>query len=86
VDQVNARLYGVSEIAALLGEKPNTVYKRFTRRKMPPPTQVLAMGPVWSGHRIERWIEDTIAGRKARAERETERAPASSRGQTGRNA
>jgi predicted DNA-binding transcriptional regulator AlpA len=79
-------LYGVTEIAELLGAKPNTIYKRHTRGQMPPPLATLAMGPVWSGARIERWIEEQRqAGQEARRKK-NDGAPASSRGQTGRNA
>jgi len=83
---MTARLYGVTEIAKAVGAKPNTVYQQYRRGKLPQPDAELAMGPVWMGRRIERWIEDTIAGAEARRQRDKERAPASSRGQTGRNA
>ena len=55
-------VYGVSEIAAALGVPRNTVTQWYRRGKLPQPDAELAMGPVWSGRRIERWIEKTRQG------------------------
>ena len=52
------RLYGISEIAAALSVPRNTVAQWYRRGNMPQPDVELAMGPVWTGRRIERWIED----------------------------
>lgn len=53
-------IYGVTEIAKILGEKPGTVanWVRFERHGIPRPTVHLSMGPVWAGKAIERWIEE----------------------------
>lgn len=51
------RLYGIAEIAAAIGAKSNTVAAWYRRGKLPTPSAVLAMGPVWTGARIDRWIE-----------------------------
>jgi len=59
-------VYGIAEIAAALGARPQTVAQWYRRGKLPQPDAELAMGPVWSGRRIERWIEtretQTIGG------------------------
>jgi predicted DNA-binding transcriptional regulator AlpA len=49
----------VSEIAEALGVSRNTVAQWYRRGKLPEPDRMLAMGPVWTGRRIERWIEKT---------------------------
>jgi uncharacterized protein YjcR len=51
------KLYGVSEIAAALGVRPNTVRVWRTRGKLPPPDHVLAMGPVWEARTIRPFVE-----------------------------
>jgi predicted DNA-binding transcriptional regulator AlpA len=56
-EAMTARLYGIAEIAAALGVPRNTVAQWLKRGKLPQPDAELAMGPVWSGRRIERWIE-----------------------------
>ncbi len=50
------RLYGVKEIAEVLGERRQTVSVWHQRRKLPPPTEVLSVGPVWLAEVIEPWI------------------------------
>jgi uncharacterized protein YjcR len=59
-DEVPApvKLYGINEIAEALGARPQTVAQWYRRGKLPEPDEVLAMGPVWKGVRIERWIEE----------------------------
>ena len=52
------RLYGIAELAAALGVAPNTVAQWYRRGKLLEPDEVLAMGPVWKGARIERWLEE----------------------------
>jgi MerR-like DNA binding protein len=54
-------LYGIAEIAQAIGVSPNLVKQWHRRGKLPPPTAVLAMGPVWTGRRIEAWIAERRA-------------------------
>lgn len=49
-------LYGIAEIAAALGVTPGLVSQWRKRGKLPEPSAELAMGPVWTGDRIEFWI------------------------------
>jgi hypothetical protein len=51
------RLYGITEIAEAVGQSPNLVKQWHKRGKLPNPSAVLAMGPVWSARVIEPWIE-----------------------------
>lgn len=54
------RAYGIAEIAAALDQRPQTVAQWYRRGKLPPPSAVLAMGPVWTGTKIEAWIESRL--------------------------
>jgi hypothetical protein len=49
--------YGISELAAAVSRPGNLIRQWHHRGKLPAPTAVLAMGPVWSGEAIENWIE-----------------------------
>lgn len=51
------RLYGVREIAAELGVRPNTVAVWKHRGELPPPDAVLSTGPVWAASTIRPFIE-----------------------------
>jgi hypothetical protein len=51
------KLYGIREIADELGERPNTVSVWYHRGKLPVPSFILAMGPVWTERRIRPFIE-----------------------------
>jgi len=57
------KLYGVAEIAMALGVDRRKVAMWRTRGKLPPPTQVLSTGPVWTAADIEPWIADQIERR-----------------------
>ena len=50
------RLYGIKEIAEVLGERRQTVSVWHQRRKLPIATDVLSTGPVWLAEVIEPWI------------------------------
>lgn len=50
------RLYGITEIARELGIPSNTVKQWHRRGKLPKPSAVLAMGPVWSARVVEPWL------------------------------
>lgn len=50
------KIYGTTELAQAVGARPRTVSMWHRRGKLPKPTAELAMGPVWTGREIERWI------------------------------
>lgn len=56
------KLYGIQEIADELKAKPGTVAQWFRRGKLPQPTQVLAMGPVWTDRRIRPFLMEKRKG------------------------
>lgn len=67
------KLYGISEIAQAIGAERKTVSQWYARGKLPPPTEVLAAGPVWTAKAIEPILRDggpapRAAGRPRRAE------------------
>jgi hypothetical protein len=49
-------LYGIAEIARAIRRSRYLVAQWHRRGKLPPPTEVLAMGPVWTAEDIEPWI------------------------------
>ena len=51
------KLLGMAEIAEELEAKPTTVAQWYRRGKLPPPTEILALGPVWSREDIGDFIE-----------------------------
>lgn len=53
-----APIYGLSEIAGILGVKPQTVKQWHKRGKLPAPSAHLAAGLVWQGPEIEAWIRE----------------------------
>ena len=53
-------IYGISELAAAVGAERKTVAAWHARGKLPEPSVRLAMGPVWTGKAIERWIEEQL--------------------------
>lgn len=59
------RAYGLAEIAEAIGQKPEVVRVWYSRGKLPPPRQVLKMGPLWLVDDIEPWIAvvQAIGGR-----------------------
>lgn len=52
------KLYGISEIAEVLGQRRETVSQWRKRGKLPAATHVLATGPVWEAQDIEPWIRE----------------------------
>ena len=52
------RLYGLTELAGAAGISPNLAKQWQHRGKLPPPDAVLAMGPVWLGETVERWLRE----------------------------
>jgi predicted DNA-binding transcriptional regulator AlpA len=58
-------VYGIAEIAEALGARRQTVAQWYNRGKLPNPTAILKMGPVWVGAKIERWIEEQRSPRKS---------------------
>ncbi len=50
--------YGVKEIADELRVRQSTVSVWHSRGKLPVPSFVLAMGPVWKENRIRPWLEE----------------------------
>lgn len=50
------KVYGLAEIAAQIGVPRGTVRQWHARGKLPPPTDTLLMGPVWSSDVILPWI------------------------------
>ena len=55
-------MYGIREIADELGVSRELISQWYRRGKLPPPTAVLAATPVWTGRRIERWLEEQKQG------------------------
>lgn len=55
---MTARVYGVAEVAAAIGKTPGLVAQWHRRRKLPPPDDHLASGPVWHAATIEPWIAE----------------------------
>ena len=51
------RIYGITELAEIIDARPRTVAMWVQRGKLPEPTERLAMGPVWTGQAIERWLD-----------------------------
>jgi predicted DNA-binding transcriptional regulator AlpA len=52
-------LLGVTEIAARLGVKPNTVsIWRYRHPTFPQPLTNLSMGPVWWTGDVDKWVEN----------------------------
>lgn len=58
------KLYGISEIAAALGQPPDKVSVWKSRGKLPAPDVVLQMGPVWTAKTIGPWIRKTLRQRE----------------------
>jgi hypothetical protein len=52
------KFYGISEIADELDERRQTVAQWYRRGKLPEPTEVLAMGPVWTGKAIAPFLRE----------------------------
>lgn len=50
------KVYGIAEIAKALEERRQTVAQWHLRGKLPPPDEVLAMGPVWLAETIRPWL------------------------------
>ena len=50
------RVYGLTEIARRLGIPVGTVRQWYHRGKLPEPSGVLAMGPLWLEDRIGPWF------------------------------
>jgi len=50
--------YGLAEIADAIGISRNLARQWLRRGKLPAPTARLAMGPLWTGRVIERFIEE----------------------------
>lgn len=54
----DVKFYGISEIADELDERRQTVAQWYRRGKLPKPTEVLAMGPVWTGKAIAPFLRE----------------------------
>jgi hypothetical protein len=52
------KLYGIKEIADEIDQRRQTVAQWYRREKLPPPTEVLSMGPVWTAEAIKQFIRD----------------------------
>lgn len=52
-------LMGQTEIAELLGVSRQRAQQLYKEGTLPPPADVLAMGPVWLREDVERWARDT---------------------------
>jgi hypothetical protein len=63
------KLYGISEIAAELGVQPGTVSVWKNRGKLPPPSAVLAQGPVWTASTVRPFIERMRKSKPAKSGR-----------------
>src|SRR2546428_13343761 len=50
------QIYGLAEIAQEMGLPRDVARQWYRRRKLPPPTATLAMGPVWTATDIEKWM------------------------------
>lgn len=61
------KIYSIAEIAEATGDKPATVSQWYARGKLPKPTWVLKIGPVWKGTTIGPWI---AARRRIKAEQD----------------
>lgn len=51
-------LYGIAEIGEALRVPRQLVASWYHRGKLPEPSEILKMGPVWYGREIEAWLED----------------------------
>jgi hypothetical protein len=55
------KLYGIYELAEAIGAKPATVSQWYKRGKLPEPSEVLKMGPVWTEARVRKWIKTRLS-------------------------
>lgn len=53
------KLYGIAEIAAEIGARPQTVAQWRRRGELPPPDAELKSGPVWVGETIDAWLKSS---------------------------
>lgn len=69
------RHYGLAEIAEALGVSKVRVAQWRREGYLPAPDSELAMGPVWTAPRIERWMEEWRAERPYHRRRRTAPRP-----------